>query len=272
VNTIGILVTYALLAAGAEVPEAGMGLGERLSTPHWSIAPEVSWFHYEEPDIMEEEGMLYGVAVAYTRYTGSRFDDGIFRFEGGFSAGEVDYDGSLMDGTPYSSENNDDYLGNARLLWGPLWQTETWANHLYAGLGYRYLQDDSSDDPSGYRRQSNYFYLPLGARAYRTMGGDWYLELGGEFDVLLFGLQISEVEFSSEVDPNVTAVRSVENWQWPGVGLRGSVAVRHKSASLDVAVAPFVQYWWVDDSASEDGLYEPRNWSLQAGLNLILRF
>lgn len=267
-NVLQALVMCIFLGTAADDPQADARLGEVLSAPRWAIRPEVSWFHYEEPGAMEEEGTLFGVAASYTRFYGASFQDKILRIEGGIAAGEVDYDGSLLDGTPYKIEGNNDCLVNARLLWGPLWHTDAWANYFHYGLGYRYLQDDSTQDPAGYRRHSNYLYLPLGLKADRPLGGNWYIELGGEVDVLLVGLQVSEIPESP------TDRSNVENWQWPGLGARGSVELRHKTDSLDLAVAPFVQYWWLDDSAlsSSRTWYEPRNWSLQVGMNVLWRF
>ncbi len=261
----------ALLGVTAEDPQATQKLGELLSAPRWAVVPEISWFHYEEPGLMEEEGTLLGLSASYTRYYRAAMADRILKLEGGIAAGEVDYDGGLQDGTDYTIEGNDDILINARLLWGPLWHTPTWANYFHYGLGYRYLQDDMSHDPLGYTRHSNYLYLPFGLRADRPLGGNWYVELGGELDVLIVGLQISEIPRSSTDSSNV------ENWQWPGFGARGSVELRYKTDSLDLAVTPFVQYWWVDDSepVPADPGYEwtePRNWSLQVGMNLLVRF
>ncbi len=266
-NMLHVLVVCALFGA-ADDSQADRKLGEMLSAPRWSIAPEVSWFHYAERGDITEEGALYGVAASYTRYYPAVFEDRILKLEGGFAAGQVDYDGSLMDGTPYTIEGNDDYLVNARLLWGPLWHTATWANYFHYGLGYRYLQDDSTQDDHGYRRHSNYLYLPLGLKAYRPLGGNWYLELGGELDVLIVGLQVSEIP-ESPTDPS-----SATNWQFPGFGGRASVQARYKTDSMDVAIAPFVQYWWVDDSRPSVSRmwYEPRNWSIQIGADLIVRF
>lgn len=267
-TALHVLAVCALLGATADEAQKETKLGEFLSTPRWSIAPEVSWFHYEEPGLMKEDGTFYGVRGTYTRWYPHAFENRILRIEGGFSAGRVDYDGSLQDGTPYQIEGNQDYLVNARLLWGPVWETATWANHFYYGLAYRYLQDDSTHDAAGYRRHSNYLYMPLGLRASRTLGGSWYLEAGAEVDVLLAGLQISEIP-ESDTDSS-----DVKNWQWPGLGLRGSVEARYKTESIDLALAPFVQYWWVDDSrlSASGWWYEPRNWSIQAGLNVIWRF
>lgn len=267
-SMLQVLVMCALVGAATEDASTERKLGDWLSSSHWGIAPEVSWFRYEEPSHMSEDGVLYGVMASYTRTYGATYEDRMLRVEGGFSAGQVDYDGALMDGTPYTIEGNDDLLVNARLLWGPLWQSAAWANYGYYGLGYRYLQDDSSDDPAGYRRHSNYLYLPLGLKALRALGGPWYLEAGAELDVLLIGLQVSEIQESP------TDTSNVENWQWPGFGGRFTVEARRKTESLDLGLAPFIQLWWVPDSAlsSSNTWYEPRNWSFQAGLNLIVRF
>ena len=263
-----VLVLCALAGAATEDSSEPRKLGDWLSTSHWAVAPEISWFRYEEPGGMREDGVLYGVTASYTRTYRAHYEDRMLRVEGGFSTGQVDYDGSLQDGTPYTMQGLDDYLINARLLWGPLWQTADWANYLHYGLGYRYLQDDSTDDPAGYRRHSNYFYLPLGLKAFRALGGPWYLEAGAEFDFLLIGLQISEIPES------VTDSSNLHNWQWPGFGARASVEARYKTKSVDLALAPFLQYWWIADSrlSSSSLWYEPRNWSLQAGLNLVWRF
>ncbi len=267
-SVLHVLVVCALAGTAAEDSSAERKLGDWLASSHWAIAPEVSWFHYEEPRYMRDSGVFYGVAASYTRTSSAQYEDRMLRLEGGFSAGQVDYDGALMNGTPYTMEGNDDYLVNARLLWGPLWQSTNWANYGYYGLGYRYLQDDSTQDPAGYVRHSNYLYLPLGLKTFHTLGGPWYLEAGGELDVLLIGLQISEIP-ESETDSS-----NVHNWQWPGFGGRASVEARCKTGALDLALAPFVQLWWIPDSAlsSSHQWVEPRNWSFQGGLNLVVRF
>lgn len=206
---------------------------------------------------MKNTGTLYGVAVSYTHHEHPEF----WRLEGGFSAGEVDYDGALMDGTPYTMSGNDDLLINVRALRGHVSYAEGWDSQFYAGFGYRYLNDDSTQDPHGYNRHSNYLYVPLGLRTYRGLRDNWYLGLGGEFDLLLIGVQVSDID------------GGVTNVQWPGFGAKVSAELRRSDGSLDLAVTPFVQYWWVDDSdVSSEGWYEPRNNTLQYGLSLVWRF
>ena len=245
--------------AGAAGDRGAKGASEDLLTaPHWEIAPEISVFQYHEPGIMKDKGILYGVAGAYTRDHGRE----LIRVEGEFALGTVDYEGSLLDGTPYTMEDSRDYLLNVRLFWGRRWEAKGWDSQFHAGLGYRGLNDDSTDNPLGYDRQSAYFYVPLGLKTYHDLAGRWQIGLGGEVDLLLLGLQFSQV-YNNGV---------LTNMQWPGIGARASVELRYRGPSADLALAPFLQYWWVDDSTAAHGWYEPRNDSLQYGLSLIWRF
>jgi len=267
-NVLHVLAVCALFGGGTDDSQVHRRPGELLPAPRWSIAPEVSWSQFEEPGDTEEEGTLYGVATSYTRYYPAVFEDRILRSEGRVSAGQADYDGALRDGTPYTIENDDDHLLNSRRLWAPVWHTDTWVNYFLYGLGQRYLQDDSTQDPAGYRRHSNYLYVPLGLEACRPLGGHWYLELSRELDAFIASLQVSEVAESP------TDSSSAKKWQSPGFGGRRSLQARHRTDSVDVAIAPFVQYWRLDDSrpSASRTWHEPRNWSVQVGMDLIWRF
>lgn len=256
-------------ALGVLMPEsqAAEGPVDALFASGWSIGPEISSFHYEEPGVMEEDGFLYGVVFAATSFSKASVSrDTVLRFEGGLAAGSVDYDGALMDGTPYTIDGNTDVLANVRGLWGCLWHDSKSSNHVYAGLGYRYLQDDSSHDPAGYERHANYFYLPIGYERGQTLGDRWYLGLGAEFDFLLYGLQRTDL-FGDGYVP----IRNSQEFG-SGYGLRGTVGLRHVGKVWDVTIQPFIQYWYVDDSEVDNGYYEPENNSTQVGLDLIFRF
>jgi len=253
-----MLAVCIMLGTAAGEQKANADPEETLTAPRWEIAPEISYLRYEEPGVMKNRGILYGVAGSYTRYRERR----LFRLEGGFAVGEVDYEGSLLDGTPYTMEGSHDYLFNLRLLWGRLRQTDAWDTRFYAGLAYRGLNDDSTQDAAGGDRQSNYLYVPFGLKTYHALADHWQVGLGGELDALLAGVQIY----------NVGGGSYATNVQWPGFGARASVELRHRGRSADLALSPFVQYWWVDDSTTSHGWYEPRNNTLQYGLSLIWRF
>ncbi len=259
--------------------EENTELVESLKPPSWEIAPEISHFTYREPGVMKDDGTFYGVVGSYTRrrlrsgdpaQSDPNSNDSVswstVKIEGRLSFGEVDYDGSYMDGTPLHTSGTDDFLLDVRVLWGREWQPVRFPDAFYAGLGYRYLNDDSSEQAGGYLRESNYLYIPLGSRADFELRDRWSLGLTGEFDVLLVGYQISHLD---DVDPGSPRVR---NWQWPGFGVRGAVALRHRSRSLDVAISPFVRYWWIGESDVSDGYYEPENNTFEYGLSAVFRF
>jgi hypothetical protein len=253
-------------------------LVKSLQQPCWEIAPEVSLYTYREPGTMKNEGIFCSVTGSYTRWNLEKGDPAsnadssspvswsMARIEARIGVGDVDYDGAYMDGTPFESTGNDDLVVDARILWGMEWQPGGLIDAFYAGLGYRYLGDDSSAEPGGYLRQSNYFYIPIGSRADLELNDRWFLALTGEIDVLLVGYQVSHLE---DADP---AYPEVRNWQWPGVGLRGAVALQHRGKSLEASISPFVWYWWVAESDVSDGFYEPENNTFEYGLSAAFRF
>lgn len=252
---------------GGLVPEATQRPADAFFASGWSVGPEISWLHYEEPGLMEEDGVLYGVVFSSTNFMRASVSrDVVLRFEGGLAAGAVDYDGALLDGTPYTMDNNRDVLANLRLLYGCVWHREAHSDHVYVGAAYRFLGDDSSHDPAGYKRHSNYFYLPVGYARGQKLRDGWYFGLGGEFDLLVYGVQRSEI-FGGGFEPIINPQKFGS-----GYGLRGRVELRHKTDRLDVSLEPFVQYWSVDDSEVDNGWYEPENNSTQVGLDVIFHF
>jgi hypothetical protein len=256
-NACQIVMICALLGTAAGEEPAGPVFREVLTGPAWEIGPEVSYFRYEEPDVLEETGVLFGLTGAYTHYNDSQ----LFRIEGAFSGGSVDDEVSRND-VPYTIYDNRDYLFGVRLLWGQQFPVDDWDDQLYIGLGYRGLCHDSCQDPNGYDRQSNYVYLPLALKTYYSLADQWQMGFGGEVDLLLIGIQGSDVPGKGWVT----------NTQWPGFGARGSAELRHQIGGVSVAIAPFVQYWWVDKSSVSDDYYVPRNNTLQYGLDVLFRF
>ena len=49
-----VLMACVLCGAGVGEVSPEKKLSEVLAAARWSIGPEVSWVHYEEPDLMEE--------------------------------------------------------------------------------------------------------------------------------------------------------------------------------------------------------------------------
>ena len=269
-----VLWTGPVLAEGEDAEPV-----KSLTLPSWEIAPEISHYTYREPGVMKNEGTFYSIVGSYTQRRPRAGDPAksdvdtktsaawsTAKIEARLGFGDVDYDGSYMNGTPLKTDGNDDFLLDARVMWGIEWQPGTIFDAFYAGVGYRYLSDDSCFQPGGYLRESNYVYIPMGSRADFDLMGGWALGLTGEIDLLLVGYQVSHLD---DVDRRYPEVR---NWQWPGCGLRGAVALQHKGRSVHVAVSPFVRYWWVAESHVSEGFYEPENNTCEYGLSAAIRF
>jgi len=236
------------------------------------ISPEIYTYRYKEPSVMESEGIFYGMHFGCTSRdwvsTSSSNGGSVFKAEGRFAFGRVDYDGALWDGTPAKLNGINDFVFEGRLLLGADMLFSDILGTLYSGVGYRYLNDDTSFDPYGYERESNYLYIPLGGEIYANLKADWYWGAGIELDYLAWGMQKSHLS-------NV-GLNDVDNRQKSGYGYRASVRFEHKSKKAVFAIEPFYRYWDIDDSEIEYDGYEyglePDNSTKEIGVQLFWIF
>jgi len=262
-------------------PVAQSVLDRDLRRTSFDIGPEVYSFKYEEPGLMEEEGMFYAVRLGYTSRSWvpsspqERPPGGgmMFRAEARFACGQVDYDGSVQDmqtgdTSPLKVDNIDDFAFEGRLLLGSDRLGGEILNTLFTGIGYRYLYDDLSCHPAGYRRESNYLYVPLG---YRFDGGHqagWSLGFAAEYDVFIMGNQRSH--FSD------VGLTDMDNRQNSGYGYRASVNLQYKSKDAILVIEPFFRYWDIDKSETERAFwgsaYEPANETTEYGIQFVWMF
>lgn len=253
-----------------------VGIGSSFAKPlqlqmhTWEIGPEISHITYEEPDVMEEKGFMYGIAASYAYHNNL-----MLKAEGRFSFGDVDYTNS---GT---MDNIDDYMWEFRGLAGydfPVLKATIITP--YIGFGYRYLNDDSSGMTSstgawGYERESNYYYSPIGIETITKLENGWFIGVTLEYDYFWKGIQKSHL---SDVDPGLN---NLENDQNDGYGLRGSIKFQKKVERLDYVIEPFVRYWDIKQSDNADVTYygtyigygyEPKNNSTEFGIKFALKF
>lgn len=233
---------------------------------------QLSHITYREPGLMRESGVMYGVTASYTNLGRSVMG----RIDGTLSYGEVDYVGAYQDGTPLTVKNIKDTMFEFRGVLGPTDFVYVNSYYLpYIGLGYRYLFDDANVGPGGYRRESNYLYIPIGVEGVPMTRGEWKFGFTLEYDLFLKGRQVS---YLSDVD---RGFNDVENDQNSGFGYRASVRFI-RSGTRDIIIEPFYKYWKIDESDVQRlyyygtptvyGVSEPDNHSKEIGVRFIVRF
>lgn len=239
-----------------------------LPTHTWTLGTEAARIHYEEPHFMHQQGYLLGVKSAYT-YHRRIMLEGDLRI----AFGRVDYyspTSGRLDGIA-------DTLFEARAISGYDLAFGDVVVTPFAGFGYRYLEDDMTGlrttlGAIGYRRESNYYYSPLGVALQTCIDTSSFLTFRAEYDHFWRGVQLSRLR---DVDP---ANDNLRNSQKSGYGLRAGVDWRLQNGPLDCLVGGFVRYWSIDASEVETvyynggptPLFEPPNNSTEIGLTLSI--
>jgi hypothetical protein len=252
----------------------------------FEMGGEVSHIRYEEPSVnVKDEGEMYGVFASYTHRFSNAFQAenpdrdlmNMMRIDGKFSTGLVDYEGS---GTINDIR---DYMFETRGVLGLDMNVAAYDARMtpYAGLGYRYLYDDTSDrvsstGASGYRRKANYFYAPVGVEIEKHFNDNWSVELTTEYDFFLTGRQYS---YLSDAVPGLNDIRNKQKKGW---GARAGFKIIRSFEAVDFFVEPFFRYWKIEDSdfvrETFNGVptgfvvYEPKNTSTEYGLKIGAKF
>lgn len=223
-----------------------------------------SGYRYTEPEIdVKIDGVQLGLRGAYT----APFDEGFFsRLELRLAYGELRYSGS---GT---AEDQPNLIFEGRYLLGRDFHPGAgFALTPYSGLAYRYLYNDlrgtTSTGAVGYRRYSQYFYLPLGLTTRFQAGSAWVVSPTIEYDVFLGGNQYSKLSDAGFGDPDV------RNNQRKGAGFRAALMFDRGPISF----GPWLQVWRIKDSeivriAATVGALEPENETREAGLEFNYHF
>lgn len=281
------------MACGAllmsSTPAAANAAQDTPSMDAWhrfEIGPELFYYYYEEPGLMDMEGWLVGLDTRFTwinprlqriERPGTAADGApdvihrqqnlIIHLHARYAFGKTDYDGALLDEffTPYQISGIDTSTYELRALAGyaPFVSEQSYTA-FFIGFGYRFKDDDSSFDPAGYKRESTYRYIPFAIEHHRQMshGRAWSFSL--EYDHLTSGEQVSTL-------PGLPGIRKPQR---SGYGLRGAIALHGATTRVDWRLEPYVRYWDIADSDSvflrtSEGLLEvlePANTTLEVGL------
>lgn len=234
---------------------------------------QVSSYRYEEDRngnfFMSLDGKKLGLSGSFTQTYGDNW------YWGGdvrYASGNADYKSA---GTGSKSANPDHYV-DARITFGRDFDVGSQVLSPYTGLGYRYLNSDlrgySTTGAAGYRRTSNYIYLPLGVTHRLRMGREARLATSVEYDYLVQGMQRS---YMTDL-PTGGYTSDLNNQQRRGYGLRLNVAYETEMWSAGV----FYHYWDIADSDigvyTAPGLvysgYEPHNITRELGVQVKVRF
>jgi hypothetical protein len=263
-RTLALVTCFVFLGTGTVFAEI-----EKIHT--FELKPEFSYIVYKEPE-MKERGVMYGLVGSYTYH-----NKAMVKLEGRGSVGWVDYS------SPISGEINNirDYMLEIRGLVGyDVFTSESFMITPFVGIGYRYLNDDSSGKTStigksGYERESNYLYSPIGIGWIANLGKNWFIGGTGEYDYFWWGRQRSHL---SDVYPGLS---DLSNRQRHGYGLRGSIPLQKKGKTVALEFGPFIRYWSIKESETNAityyGIpilygYEPKNHSTEVGLMLGIKF
>ncbi|MCA9400605.1 MAG: porin family protein [Candidatus Omnitrophica bacterium] len=272
---VGVFIMSMAVIAATAVPSAAQD-----KVHEFKIGPSISWINYEEPGLMEQDGMMYGFFYDYmfNPRNSTPLANALFlRINGHTEFGQVDYTST---GTG-SMDDIDDYMTEIRAaIGGNVDINDQLVVMPYLGIGYRYLNDDSSGMVTstghfGYERESKYIYLPLGVLAKTSLENGWALVANIELDIFLDGEQQSHLEDVS------SAYNTIENDQNEGYGVRASVQFSKSSEKFDFLVEPFIRYWDIEDSRTAvvtcGGTpcalgYEPQNESTEIGVKFGAKF
>jgi hypothetical protein len=252
----GILGVLLAAAAGA----ADNPLATRAG---WDVGGQAAQYRYEEPDLVVSlKGNRIGAMGAYTVVNDQRV---YARIELRQSYGELDYQGSgTMNNVP-------DQLFEVRALAGRDYPAGKLVWSPYVGGGFRYLYNDlrgfTSTGAIGYRRDSSYFYVPLGVTLRMRLGEDWVLAPQLEYDAFVHGIQRTYLADTG------LGFNNVSNQQRHGRGYRAQLMFEGRRWSF----GPWLHYWNIKDSDIQPTApgfvgFEPANWTRESGVELRYRF
>jgi hypothetical protein len=220
------------------------------------------------------DGPLYGVYGTYTYHGGNRL---MAEASLALAYGDLDYDGRTWGGSPAHADTEDSFV-EFRGLIGYDWRaTERPVVTPFAGLGYRYWNDDIKGS-GGYERETTYWYCPFGVQTTSPLSHNGQWGIIAEYDLLLGGTVQSHLSDADSGYNNPEVELKTGN----GYGLRCSVWVATKiEEEFTLRVEPFLIYWNIDESDSAklklNGtpvgyIYEPSNDTTSYGLRLRMEF
>ena len=229
-------------------------------------------YRYEEPGLMSLQGIKGGFDLRTTKAYPARLT--FLRGELRYAGGTVDY---TSNGTGSSSGEPDWYF-EGRALVGRDWSLKGSTLSTYTGFGYRFLLNDgrgiTSTGAAGYRRESTYIYLPVGAILHTGLDNGAEMVGSLEYDHLLSGNQFTKLSDTG------LGYSDLDSKQTEGYGMK----LRLTYVTERWSAGPYLHYWNIaasdwkqlykfgvpvfDNYGTPIGGIEPNNKTMEIGLEL----
>lgn len=248
-----------------------------FDTNYFKVKPESFYFNYWELDdnhnlFMKEYGLMQRISLSYLYNSNI-----LYKVEGRFAYGQISYEGSTSYGHPVNLSNVCDYMFEIRELIGiQLLINSDLVISTFSGLGYRNLNDELGQASYlGYKRESNYLYLPLIIQTCVNINNKALINNEFEYDFFLLGIQNS---YLSDFNPNYNDVTNIQN---QGFGLTNNISFSVPLNNLILSTELFFRYWHIEKSylsyLKNNGenvgyVWEPENNTIEIGIGIGLFF
>lgn len=263
-----VLILFSNIHAADDIEENKISL---RTTDTVEVGIQGYYYKYEEEVdgsfFMSNDGNKYGLSLTAVK---AFSDDNYFIFDSRFATGDVEYNSASGKG-----DVSDD-MYEIRAIVGEEVVIEDYLLSSYVGLGYRRLDNDLRDlGAGGYRRESEYIYIPIGVLHRFMLDESSRVSTTIEYDYFIEGEQKS---YTSDVSPESAAFFGDQiHKQNDGYGIRLDIKYEEKNWSIGA----FINYWKIDDSEKKffpvtTGIQivtmEPENETREIGMQLRYRF
>jgi hypothetical protein len=228
----------------------------------------LSNYKYSEPGVMNIDANKLGLEYSGTYSLDPEWPNqnkGLFlKTELRYVTGQANYN-SVATG---SLNSRPDWYYEARILGGRDYSYGDSIISPYLGISYRYLFNDlrgtTTTGNVGYRRESNYYSLPIGLSHKMSLSNQKQLQTIIEYSYLIRGLQNTKLS-DANASAN-TALADISNNQRSGYGFRLSSMLRFDRW----AIGPSLIYWRINQSeqvtSGGKNYIEPQNNTTELGL------
>jgi len=260
-NLAALCFLNTLSIAIAQIPPPNNNL--TTQTGH-EFGVSLSNYKYSEPGVMNIDANKLGLEYSGTYSLNPEWPNqskGLFlKTEFRYVTGQANYN-SVSTG---SKNSVPDWYYEARILGGRDYSYGDSIISPYLGISYRYLFNDlrgtTTTGNIGYRRESNYYSLPIGLSHKISLSNQKQLQTIVEYSYLIRGLQNSKLS-----DAN-TGLADISNNQRSGYGFRLSSMLRFDRW----AIGPSLIYWRINQSeqvtSGSKNYIEPQNNTTELGL------